>query len=99
MKRTLMALVVLLAATFAYAGGKACEVKSAKSVELNGTLVSGAEQAVFRVADGTSYKVCEKTKAAVLKLGENGGANVHVKGKVVNCGEGEELMIEEAKKI
>lgn len=99
MKRTLMALVVLLAATFAYAGGKACEVRDAKNVELSGTLVSGGEQAVFRVSDGTSYKVCEKTKSAVLKLGENGGANVRVKGKIVNCGEGEELMISEAKKI
>jgi hypothetical protein len=53
---------------------------------------------VFRVADSDqSYTVCEKTKSSVLKL-TNSGA-VHIKGKLVSCGEGQELVIDEAKKI
>jgi hypothetical protein len=107
MKRIIPMLLVILATTTLYAGGKHCDMnaaKKAKSVELTGTLTrgAGAEHAVFRVAnDGTTYDVCEKTKASLLELGDDGKATLRVKGKVVNCGEGEkaELMIEEAKKI
>ena len=42
---------------------------------------------------------CEKTKESVLKLGNEGRDTLHVKGKLVNCGEGEELFIDTANKI
>lgn len=101
MKRLIMVLVVLFTAATLFAGGKECDInKSAKKVELTGTITSvgsGDEaKTVFRVADtDQSYTVCEKTKASVLKLS---GA-VHIKGKLVSCGEGQELVIDEAKKI
>jgi maltose-binding protein MalE len=98
MKRIVMVLVVLLVATSLFAGGKECELRSGKSVELTGTLskADGAKP-VFRVANSDkSYTVCEQTKADVLKLSNT---NVRVKAKVVSCGDGEELMITEAKKI
>lgn len=100
MKHIAMALVLLFTAASLFAGdGKSCNVNktAAKNVELTGTL----EGKTFRVADSDkSFTVCEKTKSAVLKLGENGGSNVKIKGKLVSCeGEGEELVIEEAKKI
>lgn len=97
MKRLVMILVVLLTATALFAGGAECKAKSAKNVELTGTLAKSGEHAVFRASNG-EYKVCEKTKASVLQLGSD-GAKLQVKGKVVNCGNGEELMIESAKKI
>lgn len=103
MKRLSLILVLLFTASTLFAGGKECNQKTAgKSVELNGTIVraAGAEKAVFRVADSNkSYTVCEQTKSAILKLADDGRATLHVKGKVVQCGEGEELFIEEAKKI
>ena len=78
---------------------------AAKSVELTGTLVRTGDgdtaKTVFRVADSDqSYTVCEKTKSSILKL-SNGGSTLHIKGKVVSCdeSEGEELMIESAKKM
>ena len=53
---------------------------------------------MFRVADtDQSYTICEKTKASVLAL--TGSGAVRVKGKLVSCGEGQELVIDEAKKI
>jgi len=103
MKRLIMVLIALFTAATLFAGGKECDInKSAKKVELTGTLASvgsGDEaKTVFRVADSDeSYTVCEKTKASVLKL-TNSGA-LRVKGKVVSCGEGRELIIDEASKI
>ncbi len=104
MKRLTMILLVLFTATALFAGGngKSCDIKSSKSVELTGTLarVGDGDEAktVFRVANSDqSYTVCEKSKSSALKL--NDGSAVRVKGKVVACGEGEELMIESAKKI
>lgn len=105
MKRTALVLIVLLAATSLFAGGKECNLKkSAKNVELTGTLVrtgSGeAAKTVFRVANGDrSYTVCEETNADVLQRTSDAGATYRVKGKVVNCGNGDELLIESAKKV
>ena len=96
MKRLAMVLIVLFTAASLFAGGKECNAKSAKSVELIGTLANN----VFRVANSDkSYTVCEKTKASVLKLSNSG--TLQIKGKLVNCGEGdgEELVIESARKI
>ncbi|HKO58025.1 MAG TPA: hypothetical protein VJ276_19310 [Thermoanaerobaculia bacterium] len=102
MKRLAMILVLLFTAATLFAGGKECEAKktNAKAVELNGTLrTDNGGHTLFRVSDsGRDYTVCEKTKNAVLKLGTD-GAPLHVKGKVVSCGEGEELLIESANKI
>ncbi|HKR66395.1 MAG TPA: hypothetical protein VJZ00_21890 [Thermoanaerobaculia bacterium] len=101
MKRIILALVLVLTAASLYAGGKECDVKkhASKNVELTGTIVSVDGSNVFRVANSDeSYTVCEKTKASVLKLG-TAGTTLRVKGKVVSCGEGQELMIEKAEKI
>ena len=106
MKRLTLVLIALLAAGTLLAGeGKGCDMKnrSAKSVELTGTLVrvDGGEEGktVFRVADSDrTYSVCHKTGSDVLGLA-NSNATVRIKGKVVSCGDGEELMISEAKKI
>jgi hypothetical protein len=104
MKRLIMVLIALFTAASLFAGGKECDVakKNVKNVELTGTLASvgtGDEaKTVFRVADtDQSYTVCEKTKSSVLKLTNTG--TLHVKGKVISCGEGQELIIDEAKKI
>lgn len=102
MKRLIMVLIALCTAASLYAGGKECKINNATNVELTGSLASvgsGDEaKTVFRVADsGQSYTVCEKTKAAVLKL-TNSGA-LHIKGKVITCGDGQELVIDEASKI
>jgi hypothetical protein len=102
MKRLAMVLIVLFTAASLFAGGKECNTKSAKTVELTGTLASlgsGDEaKTVFRVSNSDqSYTVCEKTKASVLKLSNTG--TVQVKGKLVACGDGEELVIDSAKKI
>ena len=94
MKRLAMVLIVLFTAASLFAGGKECNIKNTKSVELTGTLAEN----VFRVNDSDqSYKVCEKTKQSVLKLSNSG--TLQIKGKLVSCGDGEELMIESAKKI
>lgn len=100
MKRLVCALVILLVATTAFAGGKSCDLKSAKSVSLTGTLAKSDDgtKTVFRVADSdTSYTVCHETKDSILQL----GGTLAVKGKLVSCGEGsgQELVIEAAKKI
>ncbi len=106
MKRTAMILIALFLATSLFAGdGKSCDAKhAAKAVQLTGTILTtgdgDAAKTVFRTSDGSSYTVCgEGTKASILKLGKDGGANVKVKGKVVNCSGGEELVIESAQKI
>jgi hypothetical protein len=101
MKRLAMILVLLFTAATLFAGGKECDVKkaSAKQVELNGSLRADGAKTLFHASDtGRDYTVCEKTKKAVLDLG-NGGKALHVKGKVVSCGEGEELLIETANRI
>lgn len=103
MKRIAMTLVVLLCAASLFAGGRECRMKEGKSVELNGTIVRTADgdhaKTVFRVANSDqTYTVCEQTRASVLKSAAD-GTPVHVKGKVVSCGGGEELLIENAKKI
>lgn len=102
MKRLIMVLVTLFTAASLFAGGKECNIKNTKSVELTGTIASSgsgdAAKTVFRVADSNqSYTVCEKTKASVLKLSNSGA--VKVKGKLVSCGDGEELVIDSAAKI
>ena len=105
MKRLALTLIALFLATNLFAGGKECDMKnhSAKKVTLTGTLSrtgdGDAAKTVFRVADSDqSYTVCEKTKASILKL-SNDASNLKIKGKVVSCGEGEELVIESAQKI
>jgi hypothetical protein len=103
-KRLIITFALVLFATAAFAGGKSCEMKSGKSVELNGTLLQQTSgdhaKTVFKVANSDkSYTVCEKTKSSVLQLGNGGKDTLHVKGKVVNCGEGEELLIDTANKI
>lgn len=103
MKRLILTLIVLFTAATLFAGdGKSCDTHKAKNVQLQGTITTNAEGAkIFRVSDGaTSYTLCHKTKADVLKLGES-GATIAVKGKLVSCdeAEGEELVIEAAKKI
>ena len=100
LKRFAVALFVLVVATSAFAGGKSCEMKSGKSVELNGTLLHDHDKNIFKVADSDkTYNVCEKTKSAVLKLGTESGTPVHVKGQVVSCDGHEELLIDTANKI
>ena len=104
MKRLIMVLVVLFTAATLFAGGKECNTAAAKTVRLTGTLASvgtgDAAKTVFNVAGSDqSYTVCEKTKASVLKLTNSG--RLEVKGKLVSCSdsEGQELVIDEAKKI
>lgn len=106
MKRIALTLVVLCFATSLFAGGKECDMKkhTVKTVELTGTLLradAGDDaKMIFRVANSNeTYTVCEKTKSAVLRLGDDGHTTLHVKGKIVSCGDGEELMIEHANKI
>ena len=105
MKRLVILLVVLFTATTLFAGGKECNLKSAKSVELTGTVAkvgSGDEaKTVFRTANGKSYTVCHESKADVLGISNDGASSVTVKGKLVNCGEegGETLVVAEAKRV
>jgi hypothetical protein len=105
MKRLALILTLILAftATSAFAGGKSCDAKhAAKSVSLTGTIATNADGTkIFRVADtGKTLTICHKSAESALKAGEN-GATVWVKGKVVSCdeSEGEELMIETAKRV
>ena len=106
MKRLALTLVLLLAATSLFAGGKSCDISktASKSVELTGTLArvgTGDEaKTVFRVANSdTSYVVCHKTSAAILKLSNDSNATLKVKGKLVSCEDSNSLVIEEARKI
>ena len=104
MKRLAVILIVLFIASTVFAGGKECDLRAAKSVELTGTLAksSDGEKTVFRVANSDqSYTVCHETKASVLKLGSDANSTLKIKGKLVSCseGEGQELVITEAKKI
>ncbi|HEX6100567.1 MAG TPA: hypothetical protein VF432_29900 [Thermoanaerobaculia bacterium] len=103
MKRLILILIVVFAAGSLLAGeGKSCDASKAKSVKLTGTLAAGdGGTKVFRVADSNkSYTICHKTSSDVAKLGAN-GATLQVTGKIVACdeAEGEELVIETAKKI
>ncbi|HVR38502.1 MAG TPA: hypothetical protein VMU84_05350 [Thermoanaerobaculia bacterium] len=99
MKRMAISLILVFVAASLFAGGKECDMSkhAAKSVELNGTIAQNADgDSIFRVANSDqTYTICEKTKEAVLKV----SGPVHVKGKIVSCGNGEELMIDSAKKI
>ena len=103
MKRLAMVLVFVFAATSLFAGGKECNVNktAAKRVDLTGTFTrvgSGDDaKTVFRVANSDrSYTVCHKSTADVTKLSN---ATAHVTGKLVSCGDGEELVVEDAKKV
>jgi len=105
MKRLPLMLMLLLVftATAAFAGqGKSCDANKAKSVSLTGTIATNADGAkIFRVADSNkTLTLCHKTAESVLKLGAS-GETLQVKGKVVACdeSEGEELVIETAKRI
>lgn len=106
MKKLILVLALVFIAATLYAGdGKHCDVKktSSKAVELTGTVVCAdgeCDKAVFRVSDTEKYDVCHKSKASLKSLGESGKA-VRVKGKLVNCGEGDgqELMIESSKAV
>jgi len=103
MKRLVLILIVVFATGTMLAGeGKSCDVKkSAKTVELKGTLTSEGENTVFRVANtDKSYTVCHKTAAKFTKLAKE-GTTVAIKGKLVSCDEadGQELVIESAQKI
>ncbi len=101
----LLAFVVSVGSLFA-GDGKSCDMKrSAKSVELTGQILCrDGEQGedchpVFRVANSDNvYPVCDASKVDVRKLLE-GGQAVRIKGKLVHCTEGEELVIEKASKI
>jgi hypothetical protein len=99
MKRTAAVLIILLMATSAFAGGKSCDAKHAKSVALTGTLAKAdGGKTVFRVANSDqSYTVCHETKDNILAL----DGRLEVEGKLVSCGEGEgqELVIEKARKV
>ena len=102
MKRVVMVLIALFTAATLFAGGKECDTAKAKKVSLTGTIATvgsgDAAKTVFRVANSDqSYTVCEQTKASVLRLSNSG--SVAIKGKLVACGEGQELVIDEAKKI
>lgn len=101
MKRIVIALIVLLATTSLIAGeGKSCDMSKSKNVELTGTFVAEGEKTLFRVSDGSeTYSVCHKTKSAVLDLAKKSSGAVKIKGKLVSCGGGQELMIDDAKKI
>jgi hypothetical protein len=103
MKRLSLILVLIFAATTLLAGeGKSCDAHKTKSVSLTGTIATNAEGGkVFRVSDsGKSIALCHKTNADLLALGKD-GATLQIKGKVVACdeSEGEELVIESAKRV
>jgi hypothetical protein len=98
----ILILVVVFAAGSLFAGeGKSCDTHKTKAVKLTGTISTVGDATIFRVANSDkSFTVCHKTKAELTKLGEDGGT-LQVTGKVVACDEadGEELIIETAKKI
>ena len=102
MKKLIVLAVFLITAGSLFAGGKECERAKAKSVQLTGTIAcsDGSTNAdcarVFRLANGTQYTICEKSKANLRAVS---GANVRVTGKIVSCDHGEELLIEKASKI
>jgi hypothetical protein len=107
MKRLALVLAMVFVAATVYAGGGAnCDLKAAKTktVELTGKVVCSdgeCSKAVFRVSDSDkSYDLCDKSRASLKSLGENGKV-VRVKGKLVNCSDSEktELVIDEAKSI
>lgn len=104
MKRIALTIIALLVTATLFAGGKECEMKHAgKAVSLTGSLVRVGDgddaKTVFRVANSDqSYTVCKETRSSILSL-INGSPALRIKGKVVSCDEGEELIIESAQKI
>ncbi|HYI07934.1 MAG TPA: hypothetical protein VEK57_02580 [Thermoanaerobaculia bacterium] len=100
MKRIVMLMVLLLSVGSLFAGeGKSCDKSkhASKDVSLTGKIVSVDGKQVFRVSDSdTQYSVCDKSKAKLTKLA---GDTVKIKGQLVSCDDGEELMISEAKKV
>jgi hypothetical protein len=100
MKKVVILMVFLLSVGSLFAGeGKSCDKSkhSSKSVSLTGKIVSVDGKQIFQVADSDKqYSVCDKSKAKVTKLAGN---TVKIKGEVVSCDDGEELMINEAAKI
>jgi hypothetical protein len=99
MKKIVILMVFLLSVGSLFAGeGKSCDKSkhASKSVTLTGKIVSVDGKQVFQVADSDKqYSVCEKSNAKFSKLS---GA-VKVKGELVSCNDGEELVINEAAKI
>jgi hypothetical protein len=107
MKKLVYLLAFVVSVGSVLAGeGKSCSMKrSAKSVELTGQIAcrdgeQGKDcQRVFRVANSdTTYPVCDQSKVDVEKLSQD-GATLRVKGKLVHCKEGQELVIEQASKL
>jgi hypothetical protein len=100
MKKIVILMVFLLSVGSLFAGeGKSCDKSkhSAKNVTLTGKIVSVDGKQIFRVSDSdTQYSVCDKSKAKLSKLS---GDTVKIKGQLVSCDDGEELMINEAAKI
>jgi hypothetical protein len=106
MKKLIYILVLAVSVgSLAANDGKGCNMKkTAKTVELTGQLVckgTGEDCApVFRVANSnTTYHVCDESKVDVNALAKDTKATFRVTGKLVNCTEGEELVIEKASKI
>lgn len=107
MKKLIYALVLTVSVGTLVAGGdgKSCAAKSkAKSVELTGQVVcTGAAgedcNPVFRVANSdTSYSICHSSKISAKQLTSAKGT-YKVTGKIIHCGDGEELVIDKASKI
>ncbi|HEX8173322.1 MAG TPA: hypothetical protein VF824_22500 [Thermoanaerobaculia bacterium] len=108
MKRLTLGLILLLTTVTLFAGeGSSCDMAKhakGKAVTLTGTLVTTGSgenaKTIFRLSDSDrSYTVCEQTKKAVLDMANDGTATLRVKGHVMKCHEGEELVIESAAKI
>ncbi len=102
MKKLILVAVLLMIAGSLFAGGKECERAKAKAVQLTGVIAcsDGSTNAdclrVLRLANGTQYTICEKSKANLRAVS---GSSVRVTGKIVSCDHGEELLIEKATKI
>ncbi len=106
MKRIAMVLVLLFGAVSLFAGGKECQIKNGKSVELKGTLTHVAGEhakTVFHVANSDqTYTVCHESNAKVLALGATSNTTLQVKGRLVKCDEDEGhevLVIDDGKKL
>src|SRR5687767_10160189 len=100
MKKIVILMVFLLSVGSLFAGeGKSCDKSkhASKDVTLTGKIVSVEGKQIFRVADSnTEYSVCDKSKAKLTKLA---GDTVKIKGQLVSCDDGQELVINEAAKI
>ncbi len=107
MKKLIYALVLTVSVGTLVAGGdgKSCSSKSkAKNVVLTGQVVctgaAGEEcNPVFRVANSeTSYSICHSSKVDANELTSSKGT-YKITGKLIHCGDGEELVINKASKI